>query len=171
MGSLHTFPVASASALELNHSFIESSANSWVCLTDVSDPSTPRRSRSRSNSDKEKRIPNRILLLGRIRELALYRAEVLSSHGYRVLTPHTKEESIRAIRSGNYDVAILTYTLPSDLVEEFAQLIREYCPTCPVIAITDAQRQDRRISPNATVLADDGPAALIAALRRVIRKH
>lgn len=143
----------------------------FQCFANSNDRLAKGRSDRRKTPDRRKNAATRVLLLGRVRELALYRAEVLSGHGYRVLTPSNKEEAVRAIRGGNYDVAILTYTLSSETVEEFAQLIREYCARCPVIVITDTNRFDRRINPDETVIADDGPAALVAALRRVTRKQ
>ena len=143
----------------------------YSCVSD----SERRRSRSTSRrtdrADKSNATGERILLLGRIRELALYRAEFLRTHGYRVATRETREEAIRAIRGGNFDVAVLTYTLPSREVEEFAQLIREYCSHCRIIAIAEARRLDKEIAPDAIVVADDGPAALIAAVRRVTQKQ
>jgi hypothetical protein len=114
---------------------------------------------------------NRILLFGRWRELALYRAEVLRSQGFSVTTPDTKEEAVSIIRRGHFDIAILTYTLSSDTVQELAELIREYCADCPLIAISNSHREDREIRPDVTVLADDGPRALLAALRRVTRRN
>ena len=114
-------------------------------------------------------VGNRVLLFGRIRELALYRAEVMRSHGFTVTTPSDREEAIAAIRRGNFDVAILTYTLSSDTVQELAELIREYCPEASVIAISNSKKEDREINPDEIVLADDGPRALIAALRRLTR--
>ena len=112
----------------------------------------------------------RVLLLGRIRELALYRAEVLRDHGFIVAVPGDKREAVEMIRRGDLDVAILTYTLPSDLVQEVAELVREYCPSCSLIAISDTGRVDRKVDPDETVIADDGPPALIAALHRVTRR-
>lgn len=124
-------------------------------------------------ANRRKRQPrpgNRVLLFGRIRELALYRAEVLQNQGYTVSTPHTKEESVAAIRRGNFDVAILTYTLSSETVQELAELIREYCPDSRIIAISNSDKEDREINPDAIALADDGPPALLAALRKVTRR-
>ena len=109
------------------------------------------------------------MLVGRIRELALYRAEVLNTHGFRVLTPETAEEAMELIRRHQFDIAVLTYTLSSDVVEELAEQIRQYCPSCPLLAISDNERVDKRIFPDQTVLAREGPAALIAALHRVTR--
>ena len=113
----------------------------------------------------------RVLMFGRLLELALYRAEVLRSCGFEVHTPRTKSEAVSIIRRGDFDIAVLTYTLSSDTVEELATLVREYCPGCPLIAISDTGQFDRRINPDATVIADRGPAELIAALRRVSKTN
>lgn len=128
--------------------------------------------RGKSKRQTQKRTLGRgVLILGQIRELALYRAEVLRAHGFSVATPPTEEEMKAAIRRGNFDVAVLSYTLPSDTVEEMAELMREYCRDCALVAITDTGRVDRKISPDAVVLADDGPGALIEALHRITRSH
>lgn len=142
------------------------STSEYLCLTAYKERRTAQRRRSSGSGQRQTGGAN-ILLLGRIRELALYRAEFLRGHGYRVLTPETREEALRAIRSGNFDIAVLTYTLPSKHVEEFAQLIREYCATCPIIAISESSRLDKEINPDAIVIADDGPSGLIAAIHRV----
>jgi hypothetical protein len=112
----------------------------------------------------------RVLLFGRIRELALYRAEVLRDRGFSVTIPGDKREIVEIIRRGELDVAVLSYTLPSDLVQEIAELVREHCPGCALVAISDTGRIDRKVDPDETVIADDGPPALIAALRRVTRR-
>lgn len=106
-------------------------------------------------------------MFGRIRELALYRAEVLRDRGFEVATPESREEAIAAIRRGAFDIAILTYTLSNETVQELAELLREHCPNCPLIAISSNTQMDREIRPDLMVNADDGPAALLGALRRV----
>lgn len=103
--------------------------------------------------------------------MALYRAEVLSNRGFTVVTPRNKQEAKDAIRNGQFDIAVLTYTLSSDTVQELAQLLREYCPTCPLVAITASGKDDPVIQPDATVIADEGPVALVAALRRLLRRQ
>lgn len=109
-------------------------------------------------------------MFGRIRELALYRAAVLRDRGFEVATPHSHDDAVSAIRRGNFDIVVLSYTLPNEEVKELAQLAREYCPECPIVAIVaDPGRLDREIGPDAMVNADDGPDALLAALRRVRR--
>jgi hypothetical protein len=73
------------------------------------------------------------------------------------------------IRRSQFDIAVLTYTLSSEVIEELAEQIRQYRSDCPLIVISDTLRMDRKISPDETVLGEEGPAALIAALRRVSR--
>src|SRR6185437_8158207 len=63
---------------------------------------------------------NRILMYGRLRELALYRAAVLQDRGFSVTTPETLEEATTAIRKGGFDTVVLTYTLPNEVVKELA---------------------------------------------------
>lgn len=113
---------------------------------------------------------NRVLMFGSIRELALYRAEVLRTHGFSVVTPQNKTETVAAIRRGGFDAAIFTYTLSSDTVEELAELVRQHCPECRLITISETRNHDARINPDANVLAGDGPKALLQALRSLLRR-
>jgi hypothetical protein len=110
----------------------------------------------------------RVLLFGKHRELALYRAEVLRHSGFRVVIPRTRQEAIDAVRHGDFDAAILSYTLSADTVEELAELVRQHCPTCPLITISQERTRDPRIDPDVIVLAEDGPPALLTALRQVL---
>jgi hypothetical protein len=111
---------------------------------------------------------NRVLMFGRLRELALYRAEVLCAHGFKVTVPASKADAVAAIRRGGFDVAIFTYTLSSDTVEELAELVRQHCPDCRIITISETKNHDAKIAPDANVLADEGPRALLQALRAML---
>lgn len=113
--------------------------------------------------------PKRILVFGRLFELALYRAEVLRHRGFSVVTPKTKVEAIAAIDSEEFDAVVLSYTLSSDTAEELIELARQKCPGCPLITISDTGSADRRLRPDVVVRAGEGPAGLINALRRVFR--
>jgi hypothetical protein len=114
---------------------------------------------------------NRVLLLGRIHELALYRAEVLRDRGFEVQTSINKAETLTLIRTTKYDAVVLSYTLSSETVEELAEAVREHCPQCPLVVIAKTRQPDRKIAPDAVALADQGPKALVAALRRVLQRH
>ncbi len=62
----------------------------------------------------------RVLMVGELRELALYRAEFLRSKGYTVAicAPPTSEEVAGTLRRGVYGAVVLSYTLPSEVVLE-----------------------------------------------------
>lgn len=124
-----------------------------------------------SESSHKSTERNRVLMLGSIKELALYRAEVLHQHGFHVQIATNRDQGLDLIHAGNYDVVVLSYTLPDGVVREFADEMREYCPECPVIAISNAHRPDPIIRPDQMILADEGPAALLSALRHVLRRH
>jgi CheY-like chemotaxis protein len=130
-------------------------------------------SRSKSGRRKrngyERKIGNRVLLVGLLRELALYRAEVLKREGFTVTAPESVEQAIRILSRRDFDAVVLSYTLPNDAVEELTEIAREHCPDCPVIAIAEGHTLDRRIKPDAVALASGGPSALITALNRVLK--
>lgn len=130
-----------------------------------------KQSSPKSQESATERTRNRVLLFSGMWELVLYRAEVLRTHGFQVITPRTKEDAVHAIKCGELDVAVLTYTLPNEIVHELADLLREHCPECRLIAISDSGKVDRKIAPDATVLANQGPAGLIQALRRLQRRQ
>lgn len=132
-----------------------------------SDDSPPPNGRHKERAEERRTRGRRVLLVGRLRELALYRAEVLHMHGFSVLTPASYAAAMEAVRRREFDIVVLSYTLSSDVVEELAEQVRQYCPRCPLIAISDTRSVDKKIFPDETVFAEDGPAALIAALRRV----
>jgi CheY-like chemotaxis protein len=129
---------------------------------------------SQFRADRERRkkprsAGNRVLLFSGIFEVALYRAEVLRTHGLEVRTPRSKEEAVIAIQRGEVDVVVLTYTLPSETVSELADLVRQYCPGCRLVAISETGHFDERVAPDAVVVASQGPAALVDAIRRLRR--
>jgi uroporphyrinogen-III synthase len=111
----------------------------------------------------------RILVFGRLLELALYRAEVLRNRGFSVMTPKTKAEAIAVIETGEFDALVLSYTLSSDTAEELIELARQKCPACPLITISDSMASDRKLRPDIIVRASEGPAALIKALHQMFR--
>jgi hypothetical protein len=113
--------------------------------------------------------PKRLLIFGRNFELALYRAEVLRSRGYAVVTPRSKAEAIRAIVDGEFDALVLSYTVESETAEEIVLLARDKCPECPLITISDSGTADRKLRPDVVVRANEGPAGLLKALLKAFR--
>lgn len=146
--------------------------NLWICSGgDQERPGKPSKNKDKAQGHRTSATRNRVLMLGSIRELALYRAEVLQQHGFHVQIATHRDQALDLIQARNYDVVVLSYTLPDKAVREFAEEMREHCPQCPVIAISDARRPDPIIKPDEMILADEGPAALLNALRHVLRGH
>ena len=121
------------------------------------------------SQQKKTRVGNRLLMVGRLRELALYRAEVLKQAGFQVFAPRDLEEAFRVMQRGEFDAIIVSYTLPNDTVQYVMERAREHCPDCPIIAIRHTETEDRLLQPDAIALADHGPDALIAAVQTVLR--
>lgn len=129
------------------------------------------RGKQRKKQDNAGADGRKILLFGRLRELALYRAEVLRQNGFDVITPSNQTEAVVAIESGELRAVILSYTLSSETVEEMAELVKQKCPECALIAISQTGLVDRKIAPDEVVIADHGPPALVAALKRAMRNR
>jgi hypothetical protein len=117
-----------------------------------------------------KKKGDRVLLIGRMRELALYRAEVLKHFGFKVSAPEDLDEALRIIKRGDFDALVLSYTLPSETVEYLAERAREACSDCPIVAIAHSLQIERLIEPDAIALAAEGPPALVEALNNVLRR-
>jgi CheY-like chemotaxis protein len=128
---------------------------------------TPRTARGRKHQSRRADHPRRVLVFGRILELALYRAEVLRSRGYSVVAPRSKADAVRAIEDGEFDALVLSYTVESETAEEIVELARQTCPGCPLITISDSGTSDRKLRPDLVVRANEGPAGLLKALQKV----
>lgn len=151
-------------------SFLDSSQPSILACLSKYDPERRKQPREVHGLRKRK-AGNRVLVVGRQRELALYRAEFLRLAGYSVDIPEDTDEALRIMRNDEFDAIVLSYTLPTETVQKLAESAREHCPDCPVIAIADTEKVDRLISPDAIALAKDGPEALLSALKRVLRPY
>ncbi len=130
-----------------------------------------RNSQVSDGADGDQAKQPRVLLYGRWRELALYRAEVLERMGFDVIIPSSREEALKVVHRGGFEAAILSYTLSSDTVKEFADLIRQKCPGCPLLTISQTAESDPHIMPDEVVLSELGPAGLVAALHRAFRRR
>jgi CheY-like chemotaxis protein len=124
--------------------------------------------REGSSPKSEPKVGNRVLMIGRLRELALYRAAVLQQSGFVVTAPTDVEDALRIMENAEFDAVVLSYTLPNDVVQFLADQARAHCPDCPIIAITHNKVVDRLVQPNAVAVAEEGPEALLAALHSVL---
>ncbi len=129
----------------------------------------PKRSQGAKHQSRKADQPRRVLIFGRLLELALYRAEVLQSRGYAVVMPRSKADAVRAIEDGEFDALVLSYTLASETAEEIVELVRQKCPGCPLITISETGTADPKLRPDLVVRANEGPAGLLRALQKAFR--
>ncbi len=108
-----------------------------------------------------------VLMLGTHAELESYRAEYLRGYGYAVMFPESKQEAVRAVNTGAYDVVILSYALSHDMVMELHELIDQSHSHCPIIALTEQRRPDSKINSDKVVLVSEGPEALLRAVKDI----
>ena len=100
----------------------------------------------------------------------MLRAELLRCEGFSVIFPSSRKEALAAIQKREFDAVLLSYSLSSETAEELAELVRQKCPGCPLVVVTASQHEDLRIQPDELVRAEEGPQAMLAALRRVERR-
>ncbi|HEX6805595.1 MAG TPA: hypothetical protein VF133_18085 [Terriglobales bacterium] len=112
-----------------------------------------------------------VLMLGQQLELGHYRAEFLRFHGFRVIFPESKNEAISAIRAGDFDAAIISYTLSRNTARQLAKLIKQVSPDCPMVAISRQGDRDTDFERDETVLYTDPPQSLIDALVRIGKRQ
>jgi CheY-like chemotaxis protein len=133
------------------------------------EPQFPQRSKAKKKRSSEaKRTGNRVLVVGRQRELALYRAEFLRQAGFIVIVAQDVDEAIRIMQRAAFDALVLSYTLPSDDVEYLADAARDYCSDCALIAIAKSGTVDLNVETDAVASAEEGPRGLVSALKRVL---
>ena len=128
---------------------------------------------ARPNASDEKNTSAgapRLLIVGSIRELGLYRAEYLRNKGFlvQVSAPPSASEIVATLKQGGFNAVILSYTLPNQLALDLSDLVRQHCPQCALIAISNDHGVDPRIMPDELVIADHGPEALLKAIRRAL---
>jgi hypothetical protein len=122
-------------------------------------------------TDRRTGKPYTVLLYGKMRELALYRAEVLAMRGFDVIIPRNNAEAVQAILGGGFQVAVLSYTLANGTVKEMSDLIRQQCPGCPLLVISQTAEDDPHVEPDAIVQAELGPAALVDTIHRTLQRR
>jgi CheY-like chemotaxis protein len=132
------------------------------------EPQFPQRRAKKKRSSETRRTGNRVLVVGRQRELALYRAEFLRQAGFNVIVAQDVDEAIRIMQRAAFDALVLSYTLPSGDVEYLADAARDYCAGCALIAIANGRTVDLNVEPDAIASADEGPKGLVSALKRVL---
>jgi CheY-like chemotaxis protein len=137
--------------------------------TSSDQPELPHERRiKRERALRAKKHGNRVLIVGRQRELALYRAEFLRQAGFTVLTAPDVEDAIRMLQGAAYDALVLSYTLPSGDVQYLAAAARDYCAECAIVVISNRSTLDQPVKADAVVMAEEGPTGLVSALKQVL---
>jgi DNA-binding NarL/FixJ family response regulator len=108
-----------------------------------------------------------VLMLGRHLELGHHRAEFLRSNGIEVVFPESKRAAFAAIRAGDFDVVVLSYTLSDKTAKELVDLMDQVCPDCPIVSLTENRWHDPVLRPDRIVLATDTPQSLLEAIKSV----
>ena len=122
----------------------------------------------KERASRAKKDGNRVLVVGRQRELALYRAEFLRQAGFTVLTAQDVQDAIRILQRAAFDALVLSYTLPSGDVQYLADAAHDYCSDCAVVVISNSSTVSQWVNADAVVMADEGPMALVSALKQVL---
>jgi DNA-binding NarL/FixJ family response regulator len=113
----------------------------------------------------------RVLLLSKDRELGLLRAFALKSAGHHVIFPKGKDEAVKVIRGGAFEVAILTYTLSNETAIELHELIKQGCPRCRIVIVTQHPWAESKLEHDVAITGDAGPDALVAAVEQAQAKQ
>ena len=107
----------------------------------------------------------KVLCLSKNLELALLRCSLLRSRGMEVDLPQSKQEALKLIETGSYDVAIICHSLSGRSADEFAEAFRTHNPGKCLIAITQTPWERPRIKADVYISGIDGPERLVEAVR------
>jgi len=95
------------------------------------------------------------------------RGRVLSSAGYIVVNQCSTTDATSVFLSGDFDVVILCYSIPSPDRRNFVDLIHAKSPFTPVVVISSGvEAYDR----SADAFVENDPQALLQELGEVLRK-
>jgi DNA-binding NtrC family response regulator len=108
-----------------------------------------------------------ILLLGQETTFSPLLLEALKQAGHGWQFPATRENAVALIQQHSFDCVVLSYSLASDMIEEFIEVLGQVCPACPIIAMSEQDHMDWKLQPTMILRADQDSEALIANLAMV----
>ncbi|HET9284173.1 MAG TPA: RsbRD N-terminal domain-containing protein [Candidatus Angelobacter sp.] len=111
-----------------------------------------------------------LLLLSVDLETALLRMHALRGGGFEVMLPTGTKDAMDILRKKKFDALVMSYSLSTENVAEMTELFRENNPNSPIIAVTKGKWADLKTDVDASVNGDDGPDALIDAIRTAISR-
>ena len=105
-----------------------------------------------------------ILLFGQETNFRPLLVEALKQAGHEWQFPATRESAVALIQQHTFDCVVLSYSLASEMIEEFMELLNQVCPACPIVAMSEQDDMDWKLQPTMIVRADQDSEALIAKL-------
>src|SRR5438270_2437798 len=105
-----------------------------------------------------------ILLLGQETNFRPPLVEALKQAGHEWQFPATRENAVALIQQHTFDCVVLSYSLASEMIEEFVELLNQVCPACPIVAMSEQDDMDWKLQPAMIIRADQDLEALIANL-------
>jgi DNA-binding response OmpR family regulator len=111
-----------------------------------------------------------LLLLSADLETSLLRAHALRNSGFEVTLPTGAKDAIDLLRKRKFDAVVIGYSMSNENVAEMTELFKEHDPNAPIIAITKGRWADLKRDIDTSVNGEDGPEALIDAVRTAISR-
>jgi DNA-binding NtrC family response regulator len=111
-----------------------------------------------------------VLLLARKDDLEPSISETLQRAGHNVQFPGSKQEALFLIHQRSFDCVVLFYSLSNDTIEELSELLKQACPTCPIVAVSQNGHMDFKLQPATMVQWRQGAEALLATLSMIERR-
>ena len=113
----------------------------------------------------------KMLLLGQETNFSPLLLEALKQAGHGLQVSATGENAFALIQQHSFDCVVVSYSLASDMIEEFIELLNQVCPACPIIAISEQDGMDWKLQPTMIVRANRDLESLIANLGQIPRNR
>jgi len=84
------------------------------------------------------------------------------------MLPNGTKDAIDLLRKKKFDAVVISYSMSDENIADITELFREKDPSAPVIAVTKGRWADLEPDADVSVDAEDGPEALIDAVRTAI---
>jgi DNA-binding NtrC family response regulator len=108
-----------------------------------------------------------ILLLGQETNFPPLLVEAMKQAGHGWQLPATRENAVALIQQHSFDCVVLSYSLASDMIEEFIELLNQFCPACPIIAMSEQDGMDWKLQPTMILRANLDSEVFIANLAAI----
>ena len=111
-----------------------------------------------------------VLLLGSKGDWEPSIVATLERAGHIIQVPKRLEEALSLINQRSFDCVVLSYSLSNEVIEQFVELLKQACPTCPLIAISENGAMDLKLQPARMLQWSQGVEALVTTLAMMERR-